>query len=926
MASKEKDLKTAVSQRLKGRGKSIMVTDLGTVATISKLVNAPDVTSTSVDDQVASGMTQAGVDQISRSIMNRIDDNENVFKLFPDIKLASQIVVSSILSPKDMISSELIFRVKDSALPPALTNKMVQIIKGAMEKDYGLQDELSHILQKALFETGSCVKVAIPEAAVDQVINSGSKITVETMVDTELFEDRSLSKPRHFGFLGPSKREKSGQLTLESLFGKKESNYDTSFIKTEEMQEAINEHADLFHGDKMVNLMTETIHVTDNYQLLKMPKLISTVNKQKIAALTNNDLQEDSRRFQFAMESMSNKITSTELRGMLYKDPNRAYTPYAKIPGRDNLTRKSVGRPMIIELPSEAAIPVHVPGEYSRHIGYFVPTDFDGNPITLSSQVDDIGNGMSSMAQGGQAGQSLSQMLTERAAKNLADTNNVPVIDRAAGLYSKLIEADILQRLLNGSYGRKLQVGQSNDIYRIMLARSLKGQMTRLVYIPAEYVTYFAFDYHRNGVGKSYLDDLANITSMRAMLLFSGVMAKVKSSIPTTTVNVNFDERDPDPLKTLEKSKHLIVKARQQYFPHGLNRVVQLTNWIQAAGIQMTFSGHPKLPNTKFEFETSNTQHPEPSMELDEQLRHWTYMHFGLSPETVDAAAKTEFATTIEQNSVLFSRRIKILSDLFSKMLTDWVVKVSRSDQNIVDDLFAIIEEYREGVATRLTDEEKTLVQENPAGFVSYITESFFDLLEVDLPKPETTKAANLQTAFDQESTRLDNALKFIITEGVIPPEFAGKASEYVNVLTAVWKAFLMRKWMADNNYCPDAFDISTRGEGGRPTANLMEVNQAHANTVMLSVSEFLKTYSAMRVAVEADLQKSEETIGEASGTTDAPTDNSDTSNPFGDEPTGGNGEEISDPFAEPVVGEEVPAAGDGPEEPAAEKNAFEES
>jgi hypothetical protein len=175
----------------------------------------------------------------------------------------------------------------------------------------------------------------------------------------------------------------------------------------------------------------------------------------------------------------------------------------------------------------------------------------------------DNATGMAGMMSSDKSNSSLGSLLTEKARKNLATQNDQPTIENATEIYADIIEKDFLQRLANGKYGRELRIGRNMDIMRIMLIRALKAQFTRLVYVPAEYVTYFAFKYHDNGVGKSYLDDLANITSLRALVLFSKTMARVKSSIETTHVNVKLDPRDHDPAGTLEKAKHLIAKTRQ---------------------------------------------------------------------------------------------------------------------------------------------------------------------------------------------------------------------------------------------------------------------------------------------------------------------------------------------------------------------------
>lgn len=61
--------------------------------------------------------------------MARMEDNQNTMQLFPDIELAEQIVISSILAPKDMGSSELIYKLTDNRFPAVLTNELAVFSK-----------------------------------------------------------------------------------------------------------------------------------------------------------------------------------------------------------------------------------------------------------------------------------------------------------------------------------------------------------------------------------------------------------------------------------------------------------------------------------------------------------------------------------------------------------------------------------------------------------------------------------------------------------------------------------------------------------------------------------------------------------------------------------------------------------------------------
>lgn len=830
---------------------SILV-DPEMAAVISKLRRPREKVDTAITNpEGASATTAIGAQEISRSIMTRIEDNENVIKLFPDIELAEQIVISSILAPKDMASTELIYKLVDNRFPATLTNQLLVVLKEHVSRFYKLKEQCSDILSDAMFKKGSHVKAILPESAVDELINGGAIVATESIFSTDLFADRSGDKVRHLGLLGNAKPDQtarnfsSPKMVIESIRRGTGGDYD----------------ADVYSEDENIRkAMSGLVEVTDNFHLLKFHKLVEAVSAASVKQTTGSRLEKNSMSFVtesykfFETKKAEGRISEEEMKTLLYRNNVSSYKPFVSLPTKDNLKRKSVGRPLAIDIPSEAAIPVYVPGTPDKHIAYFVPIDGEGNFVTVDSTFEGM-QGMSSMLSQDRTSTGLSNLLTEKARKNLAASDEQPTLENITELYVDILEKDFIQRLSKGKYSRDLRVGRNNEIARIMLIRALKSQFTRVVLVPAEYVTYFAFRYHRNGVGKSYLDDLANISGLRAMVLFSKTMAQVKNSIETTHVNVKLDPRDHDPAGTLEKAKHLIAKTRQQFFPHGLNRVVDLTDWISRAGIQITFEGHPKMPTTSFDFETKNNTHPMPEDGLEEQFRYQTYMHFGLTPDAVDTAAKSDFATVIEKSSVLFSKRVAVWSDKFSEHLTDYHRKILLNDNELVDRLLETMEQSKADIESILTEEEKELYSTKPELYSNFLLYQFSNSLKVDLPKPEFTTLTNMNTSFTERVNAYKAAIEYVIDSNILPAELGGEASQYVDMLKNVWLAGLMRKWMAENNYVPEVMDISTLSDDGKPAIDLLELTENHSKNIMAAATNLLSKMRAAKAAVDNDIK-----------------------------------------------------------------------
>lgn len=802
--------------------------------------------------------------QISRTIMSRVEDSENTFKLFPDIELCALIIVASIVSPKDMLKTEVNFKLESTDWPATLSNEISDLIRREVTESYKFFDEIYDILYEALFLAGSHVKLVLPEAAVDYLINHESTIATESIRNAELFEN-DFKRPKALGHLGSPSETTSKVSAMESMFSGVENRaYDPSlFVKQVQQPE---------DGDVNLNalqdLAKENLEVYDNYHFLKVPELIEKSRKQKIADISNTRLklvvgQVYASENYLREKSSKLKPTPNEMKNMLYKSATTGYMPSMAVPSKMNLRRRSVGRPLVMTLPPESVIPIYLPGNYKKHVGYFIMTDLDGNPVTVDSVMTEYGNGYAAMQQSDRLGAAgTGSLLTDRAKKNIITDNYTPVIEQMAVLYSEIVERDLLQRLSKGGiYNQELEVSMNTEISRIMLARALQSKMTRLVYVPAEYVTYFAFKYHRNGVGRSYLDDLSNITSMRAMVLFSQVWAQVKSSISVVKTHLVFDPRDADPYKTIEVVKHLLARSRQQMFPNGLKRYGDFTDWIQRAGIELSWEGHPQLPNTTMDTEAKNLEHTLPNGDLEENLRHLTYMHFGLTPETVDAARREDFATSVTSRGILLSKRIMMLGKFFNIDMTDYVQKLVANDEVIQDKIIEIFEANQKDVLGLLKEEDQTLMTNGSAEDRVRITRRLMNevinRIRLSVPEPDSTSNINMKTEIEEYEAILDKVLDNMVGSEVLVAGLVGdEASQFAETAKQAMKAELMRRFFTENNIVREAFDIVEKGEDGMPTARMSESIQNFTMNVAGVVLDLLKRSEGMKDAITKDMEK----------------------------------------------------------------------
>jgi hypothetical protein len=295
-------------------------------------------------------------------------------------------------------------------------------------------------------------------------------------------------------------------------------------------------------GDEKTEREFKTnITVTDNVHVLKMPQVSQKVrekrSKELIGRTTALSTESITRRMTNPVNPPNSHLSSGTVMGKVFHKPNMGQAVVKEIKTQDKLKRRSIGAPLEIHFPSESVVPVHVPNQPQKQIGFFVILDAEGNPINRGQGVNHYRElGMSLQSN------SFASSMIQRA--GLAMNDNSDYLTRHNGMmtmgamYGQMLERDLMQRLKNGLVGGNVSIAGNEEVYALMLARSLANEQTQILYIPKEYMTYMAFEYHANGTGKSLLDNTKIIDSMQAMMLVGTVMGALRNAIGRTHVDL----------------------------------------------------------------------------------------------------------------------------------------------------------------------------------------------------------------------------------------------------------------------------------------------------------------------------------------------------------------------------------------------------
>lgn len=854
--NQNKEKKLAVSK--------IMETNPSAISVIPKLIQDKTNNTNTREDNLQ--LNRSMLESISTQLENNRNNNRNIMKLFPDIELCVQILVSSILSPKKMTDVQLIYKLKkDFKFPPTVAAAMITVIQKYMTEEWKLEDKLPDIVREALFTAGSYSMGIFPESAIDEVINKDIIATFSTEAYREEVDSliTEVTTPLHL-----KKYDFNDQLTVEGKVSAE------SFVK----------HI----------ASSNFISITDNSNLLKFAEL-----KQDISS--NLIKKSFRKRDKIAVEGVKDKIEYLDI--FRQRGSTRTQSNVTVMKTRDEARRRSIGKPMVVKFPASSVIPVTIPGNPQEHAGYLILQDGEGKPLNMDASNDAEHNLKGNLFSDSNSGGSTPVQI---AFKNLiADTDAKIDSNQLFNMYKEIIERQIFSTIKGTLYGKSVDIANKNDIYYFMFMRAIADEKTSILFVPKEQMVYFHFNLNDYGIGKSVLDNLSILTSLRAILLFARVMAQSKSAIDVTNVDITFDPRDPDPEKTIAMIQDSTLKLRQNFFPLGINNPVDLVNWIQRAGLKFSYSGHPQLPDTKVQFENANISHTVPTGELEEALRKQTFQALGIPPEVIDNAFSPEFATNVVNNNILLSKRVLLNQQSLTRDLTKLHNLHIYNDESLRELLRDVVEKNFEEISIVLDENLKSLYNKDKTAFMDTFLDRIAENIEIELPKPENTNLTNLAAEFEEYKKGVTSVFEFMMNTETFAEDIAGQMSTHIETLKNIYITQLLREWCANNNYFPEAVALISASQDDMKKT--IETISQQLTSTLRNGALILRTMQGIKKAINLDIANVSGEGGDGSGTPTSDTSSSSDSNDGGSGGGndlnfgGGGGDDLgsneSDPF-----------------------------
>lgn len=717
----------------------------------------------------------------STAMSNR--DADNLFQVLPEMELVAEIFVSAVMAPGDLIQTDLHYDIDvNPEIPADITGSTLRLIKDEFEKVYKIKDMLYDILMDVLFKRGSYSLLVLPETSIDNLINSDMAVSKESL-STIGYKEGKLDS---YGLLGSTAPvTASTGISLESVLSPR----------------GAAGGGQVMHNDQPLD-----IELVDNPDILKMPTLIERVRSEQVLAIykSKSIALESKDRRRINKQVMSN----SEVVRTYYKPRKYVNTPVSTVITRTQASRDPIGAPVVLNPSNESLIPVTVPGNRRKHIGYLALLDVDGNFISMdhSENYWDDSRMYAELTSTNRKGSMSSVLLEEvRQAAAGRKCSNTQLIRDTQRFMGAIVEDNVKNALKSGALTGDYDIQIPEEVMRLMLQRSLQQKKTKLLYIPSELLIYFAVDYNNLGIGKSMIENGKTLGVLRALLLFAGTHSAIKGATDSKMLNIEVEEHDEEPFETVSYLLHEFERMQPHSLPIHTVNPLQLTDFVAKAGRTVNITGNSRIPSTSFSVEERASVSRDIDNEFSEDLRKRHIETFGMNEAIIDAASGADFATQITTQNMFFLKRIIRVSDKISPHLSRFGRTYTHNHGGLIEGILEIISGNKDQLPKEWRQDHE--------GLARYL----IDNLTIALPKPETDTIEQRMEAFDQFAESIDKVLDSYFYEDVMGLINDDEAQTNLERVKASIRNKELRDFIKRRSIIPELDYLDTWGESDGP-------------------------------------------------------------------------------------------------------------
>ena len=149
---------------------------------IEKSSNSSQVETTRRKQAIERNLDKTSLNAVAKHSHSKIDMIDQIFDAHPDMELAAQTLVSSILSPNDLIRTNLFLNADVGILPTQVIFLLNSFLQKEIKQTYELENDLYDIVKESYITKGAYAKLFIPASKIKGIVDL-SNASVESAID-----------------------------------------------------------------------------------------------------------------------------------------------------------------------------------------------------------------------------------------------------------------------------------------------------------------------------------------------------------------------------------------------------------------------------------------------------------------------------------------------------------------------------------------------------------------------------------------------------------------------------------------------------------------------------------------------------------------------------------------------------------------------
>lgn len=653
---------------------------------------------------------------IASSTRRKIDEIKSLKILAPEIEQAKSIIISSIMSPVDLQTDSVSVKVDHPGLTQDTNDKISEYLSNFFNKEYQLGPKIVEWLGCAGFEEGAKPILVLPKNQIDVLNVVADRWDPEAQREFKEFKQALRASTEGLLTIRQDSEdwkkmseaiEAYAQISLENA------HVGSEFVATENANGArmpdnarTKEAAKIGADDKLTSGQLAKVLTEKSFELIR------TTERGDCVIVTRNlsDLGKIERSNDERVDELA-KEAERQIRGFHAEDVdgvNRPSFPVLSI--SDVIKTGNSDMPIVIELPCDAVVPVHAPNDAKVHIGYYILLDENGQPIRGQYSFH---NGVTS---------DVNDRLATNAAKSVYGANVIQTymqagmtttqaLDQMTQVFSCAVNHLLRDKLTKDGL-KGLDISVHEAVGKSLFFNLLAKNKIKMVFVPSPMMVYYRFLHRDDGTGKTFLEDIAFLLALRVTLVIAKIMAAVDNATQHRRIEVNVDEKNANPLETLELVRHQYLSKKAPQFATDPSTAAEAIINSHLSIVPKGLVGNTDDLSVTTEKTYGNSQAPDEN--IMDTINNWVGQGLKVPPSALNQLNDAEYAKSVATSNLFFSNAVRGWQNIIHPFNKKFIMNYILCNDQMLEEIRKFINDDFSGSKSKTKKDVKKAELDNP--------------------------------------------------------------------------------------------------------------------------------------------------------------------------------------------------------------------